>query len=95
MPVPDPDPYRDVRVLISYSHDGDAHRKAVLNLANRLRQAGVDAWIDQFEEHAPPESWPDWMRRELDRADFVLVVVTEVYLERFNRESEAGVGSGR
>ncbi|MES5821856.1 toll/interleukin-1 receptor domain-containing protein [Streptomyces sp. RG80] len=87
-------PVPDVRVLISYSHDGDAHRKAVLNLANRLRQAGVDAWIDQFEEHAPPESWPDWMRRELDRADFVLVVVTEVYLERFNRESEAGVGSG-
>ncbi|NNN38140.1 toll/interleukin-1 receptor domain-containing protein [Streptomyces sp. S3(2020)] len=87
-------PVPDVRVLISYSHDGDAHRKTVLNLANRLRQAGIDAWIDQFEEHEPPESWPDWMRRELDRADFVLVVVTKVYLERFNRESEAGVGSG-
>lgn len=87
-------PAPDVRVLISYSHDGDAHRKAVLNLANRLRHAGIDAWIDQFEEHSPPESWPDWMRRELTKADFVLVVVTEIYLERFNRDSAEGVGSG-
>lgn len=84
----------EVRVLVSYSHDGEAHRKAVLNLTNRLRQAGIDAWIDQFEEHQPPESWPDWMRRELDKADFVLVVVTEGYLERFNRDSAAGIGSG-
>jgi hypothetical protein len=89
-----PVPATDVRVLISYSHDGDAHREAVLNLANRLRAAGIDAWIDRFEEHEPPESWPDWMRRELTRADFVLVVVTEVYVKRYNRDSAPGEGNG-
>ncbi|MFF1293232.1 MULTISPECIES: TIR domain-containing protein [unclassified Streptomyces] len=93
VPVPDATDVL-VRVLISYSHDSDPHRKAVLNLANRLRQAGVDAWIDQFEEHQPPESWPDWMRCELTKAHYVLVVVTEVYVERFNRDSAEGVGSG-
>lgn len=83
------------RVFISYSHDGEPHRKTVLDFANRLREeGGVDAWIDRFQEHAPPESWPDWMRRELDRADFVLVVVTERYVERFHRESAEGVGNG-
>ncbi|KKD04081.1 hypothetical protein TN53_31640 [Streptomyces sp. WM6386] len=81
-------------MLISYSHDSEGHQKAVLALTNRLREAGVDAWIDQFEEHRPPGSWPTWMRRELDKADFVLVVVTANYRERFDGESPLGVGSG-
>ncbi|WP_181387255.1 toll/interleukin-1 receptor domain-containing protein [Streptomyces sp. Act143] len=87
-------PASGVRVFISYSHDSDSHRAAVLRLATRLRQEGVDAWIDQYEEHRPPESWPDWMRRELNRADFVLLVITAEYARRFNRESPPGAGSG-
>lgn len=82
------------RTLISYSHDSESHRETVRRLADRLRQAGVDAWIDQFDEHNPPESWPDWMRREVDKSDFVIVVVTQDYLQRFNRETGLGVGSG-
>ncbi|MGW4434954.1 toll/interleukin-1 receptor domain-containing protein [Streptomyces sp. NPDC004596] len=82
------------RTLISYSHDSEAHRDSVRRLAERLRQAGVDAWIDQFDEHNPPESWPDWMRREIEKSDFVIVVVTENYVQRFHRETGPGIGSG-
>ncbi|MFH8477691.1 TIR domain-containing protein [Streptomyces sp. NPDC018055] len=82
------------RALISYSHDSDEHRRTIRNFADRLRLAGVDAWIDQFDEHDPPESWPDWMRSEIERADSVIVVVTEGYAERFKRETGPGIGSG-
>lgn len=82
------------RVLISYSHDSEEHRQAIRRLADRLRQAGVDAWIDQFDEHDPPESWPDWMRREIDKSDVVIAVVTQSYVDRFNRETGPGIGSG-
>ncbi|MFF1661391.1 toll/interleukin-1 receptor domain-containing protein [Streptomyces sp. NPDC058258] len=82
------------RTLISYSHDSDEHRETIRRFAERLRQAGVDAWIDQFDEHNPPESWPDWMRREIDKSDFVIVAVTNNYVQRFNRETGPGIGSG-
>lgn len=84
----------EARVLISYSHDSEQHKKAVLELTNRLRKAGVKAWLDQFEEHEPPESWPRWMRRNVDEAEFVVVVVTANYRERFDGESREWVGSG-
>jgi hypothetical protein len=38
------------RVFISYSHDDEVHKARVLDLANRLREDGVDAVIDQYEE---------------------------------------------
>ncbi|MFC7863695.1 TIR domain-containing protein [Streptomyces murinus] len=82
------------RTLISYSHDSEAHRVSIRHLAERLRQAGVDAWIDQFDEHHPPESWPEWMRREIEKSDFVVVVVTQNYVQRFNRQTGPGIGSG-
>ncbi|MEU6001874.1 toll/interleukin-1 receptor domain-containing protein [Streptomyces sp. NPDC047197] len=82
------------RVLISYSHDSEAHRETIRRFADRLRQAGVNAWIDQFDEHNPPESWPDWMRREIEKSDFVIMVVSQNYVQRFNRETGAGSGSG-
>lgn len=77
-----------VRVFISYSHDSDEHRENMLNLAQVLRKEGLDAWIDQFEETTPPLSWPQWMYDEIDKAKFVLVVITETYARRFmNRET--------
>jgi hypothetical protein len=82
-----------LRVLISYSHDSETHRQTVRTLAQRLRDRGVDAQIDQFEK-GPPNSWSDWMRRELDMADRVLVVVTEEYRRRFDGDSPEGVGDG-
>ncbi|KUO18757.1 hypothetical protein AQJ91_23045 [Streptomyces dysideae] len=81
-------------MFISYSHDSEDHRKAVLRLAHRLQKAGLDVGFDRFVEHEPPASWPSWMRQELNRADFVLLVVTEVYRKRFLGESVVDRGFG-
>ena len=81
------------RVFISYSHDSDAHRRRVRELADRLCSEGVEAHLDQYE-HPPPPNWPRWMMDEIDAADFVLVVCTETYHRRFRGHEEAGKGKG-
>jgi hypothetical protein len=86
-------PEKTARVLISYSHDRPAHEGRVLDLANRLRDDGIDAMIDQYEQ-SPPEGWPAWCEAEIDKADFVLMVCTETYLRRVNGQDEPGKGHG-
>lgn len=81
------------RVFISYSHDSETHRDLVLGLANRLRNDGVESWIDQYVPSFPVQGWLRWMKSEIEQADFVLLVCTPRYLQRFNGEdSEGGRG---
>ena len=83
-----------VRVFVSYSHDSNEHRARVIDLAQRLREDGVDCRIDAFVNGHPPEGWPLWMEREFREADFVLLVCSEVYHRRFRVDeiSEKGLG---
>jgi TIR domain len=85
-------PSRPVRVFISYSHDSTEHEEHILTLCNRLRADGVDAIIDQGE--SPPEGWPLWMERQIDEADFVLLVCTATYRRRIERKEEPTKGRG-
>jgi hypothetical protein len=82
------------RVFISYSHDSSEHAKAILALAQRLRQDGVDAWIDQYENGTPEEGWPRWMLNRLDWAETVLLVCTETYYRRFRGYDDPEQGKG-
>ena len=45
------------KVFLSYSHDSDEHVRRVLGLSQRLREDGVDAWVDQYENGSPEEGW--------------------------------------
>ncbi len=81
------------KVFISYSHDSLEHKDSVRSLSNRLRREGIDSSIDQYEQ-SPPEGWPRWMERQIEVADFVLVVCTETYLRRFEGREERGRGLG-
>ncbi len=83
---------RPVRVFISYSHDSQGHSDRVLSLAQRLRQDGLDAMLDQFVPF-PREGWIRWMERQLDEADFTLCVCTEGY--RISFDGRGGDSSGR
>ena len=65
----------------------------VLELCDRLRADGIDAWIDQYET-APPEGWPRWCACRVEEADFVLVVCTEIYDRRFRGVEDPGKGLG-
>ena len=81
------------RVFISYSQDSPGHMDRVLELSNRLRADGVDCHIDQYEP-SPTEGWLQWMRNQIDAAEFVLVVCTQKYRLRFEGEEEPGLGLG-
>src|ERR1044071_1020054 len=81
------------KVFISYTHDSSEHVDRVLELANRLRAGGVDCHLDQYET-SPPEGWPRWTIRQIENADYVLAVFTEVSQRRFKGEEEAGKGLG-
>ncbi len=76
-------------VFISYSHDSREHMERVLALSNRLRADGVDCHLDQYET-SPPEGWPRWTVNQFEKADFVLVVCTEIYNRRFMRSAGFG-----
>lgn len=81
------------KVFISYSHDSDAHRGRVFELSEKLRSEGVDCNIDQYEM-APPDGWPRWMRNQIKKSDFVIVVCTEVYEQRYEGLETFGTGAG-
>lgn len=78
------------RIFISYSHDSTEHRAFVLACSNRLRADGLDCHIDQYVNGFPPEGWQRWMENQIEQADFVLMVCTPVYLQRYRGLDEDG-----
>src|SRR5271157_6606808 len=82
------------RVFISYSLDSDDHAGRVLELADALRGRGINVILDQYVHPAPEEGWPRWMDRNLDEAQFVLMVCTETYRRRVMGREEPGKGLG-
>lgn len=78
-------------LFISYSHDSEKHKNAVLSICNKLRDHGIDSNIDQYED-APDEGWPIWTMKQIKQADFVLIICTEKYFLKINGEDEKGKG---
>ena len=79
------------RVFLTYSHDSPEHNAAVLALAKRLRSDGCIVVIDQ-EQDWVPETWTVWMMRQIEQADFVLVICTEVYKRRAEGREAPPIG---
>lgn len=82
------------RIFVSYSHDDGAHKEKVLELAEHLRINGYDTMIDRYVEGTPPQGWPRWMLNQIEWADYVLLVCTKTYYERFRGNSPPGIGKG-
>jgi hypothetical protein len=81
------------RLFLSYSHDSAEHDARVLALAERLVADGCACALDQFEPN-PAEGWPQWMDRQLDVADYVLVVCTPGYYSKAKAGPDARSGRG-
>lgn len=75
------------KVFISYAWEGEELAEKILGFSNALRANGVDAIIDQYEEN-PDMGWPIWMEKQIELSDFVLVVSTKTYLDKFNQMCE-------
>lgn len=74
---------KSTRVFISYSHDSELHLQFVLELAERLLEDGFNCVLDFYLDETPAEGWRAWLEAELQAADFVLVVCTPIYAERY------------
>lgn len=79
-----------VKVFISYSHDSPEHCGFVRNLSDSLRRDGLDCQIDLYITGFPPEGWQLWMEKQVEKADFVLLVCTHTYLRRYRGEERIG-----
>jgi hypothetical protein len=79
------------RVFVSYAHDSVAHKENVLSLARVLRECGVVVHLDQ--EFAGRQDWSLWALRQIQDADFVVVVASAAY--RLRPEGRAASDEGR
>lgn len=70
------------KVFISYSHENAEYEEKVLKFSNRLRSEGIDASIDLYEE-SPAEGWPRWMENQIKESDYVLVLCSKSYYDKF------------
>lgn len=75
------------KVFVSYAWEDEVFAKKILEFANRLRENGIDANIDQYEEN-PDMGWPIWMENQIENSDYVLIVATKTYLEKFKQQQE-------
>lgn len=78
------------KVFISYSHDSEPHKQFVLELSKRLCDEGLDCCIDRYINGFPPEGWQRWMEKQIEEADFVLIICTANYLKRYRGEERNG-----
>ena len=78
------------KVFISYSWDNEDHKEWVRNLADKLRENGVDVDLDQYDL-SPGDRLPKFMEEKITNSDFVLIVCTENYkIKADNRKSGVG-----
>ena len=78
------------RVFVSYSHDSEAHRAWVRQLAERLRANGVDVVLDQWDLRAGADL-ARFMEQGIVEARRVLMVCTANYVAKAE-ERKGGVG---
>lgn len=81
------------KVFISYSHQDAIYENKVLEFSNKLRSEGIDASIDLYEE-APSEGWPRWMENQIRKSDYVLVLCSKSYYEKFYSDEKGKEGYG-
>ena len=80
------------RVFISYSHDSPEHVAAVRTFADRLRESGIDALLDQYvPAEGPAEGWPLWVATQIQSADAVLLVCNQGFERSISEKSGRGV----
>src|SRR5215213_7727843 len=65
------------KVFISFARDSREEREPVQRLADRLRKAGVDTWLESGETR-PSKATLETAWRRLEEADYVVLVWTDL-----------------
>lgn len=66
------------KVFISYTHDSEEHRGAVLAFADFLVRHGIDVVLDRWATDRRRD-WQAWMTENITESDYVLVIASEGY----------------
>lgn len=77
-------------VFVSYSHDDEAHKDWVLQLATRLRSNGVNILLDRWNLKLG-QDLAAFMERGLSASNRILCICSETYVIKAN-EGHGGVG---
>jgi hypothetical protein len=82
-------------VFISYAH-GDTSEQIVRDLTTLLRRADVEVRVDADEASptGPDGGWIAWMRRQIEEAQWVLLVFDENYRKAWDGEGSADAFHG-
>lgn len=79
--------------FISYASHPAEHAERVLQFAARLRKDGIESIIDR-EEESPDEGWDYWMMKQIRDANWVIIVCSATYRERFEHIAPPKDGRG-
>lgn len=79
------------KIFISYSWDSKEHKDWVLNLANDLRDQGIDATLDEFIFETKTQNLNKVMVENIESSKFVIVILTEKYAEKADKFDGGGV----
>lgn len=77
-------------IFISYSHDSEAHKDWVLQLATRLRSNGVDVILDRWNLKLGSDM-ASFMERGLSKSKRIICVCSENYVKKAN-QGKGGAG---
>jgi hypothetical protein len=81
------------KVLISYAHENDEHRRRVALFAELLTEAGIDVLIDQIAA-GERQDWASWTLARIGEAERVLIIASPEYRRRFEGTGPPDVGRG-
>ncbi|HSV66360.1 MAG TPA: SEFIR domain-containing protein [Mycobacteriales bacterium] len=80
-------------MFLSYAHESDGHKQAVVHLSTFLRANHIEARLDRYAEDRSRD-WAAWMQAEIELADFVLVVASPGYRRAADGHSAPGERRG-
>ena len=70
-------------VILSQDKADPTHADRVARLAASLMQEGLTVFLDQNRgDEEEKLAWDIWMENQIEKADYVLVVCTELYLKK-------------
>jgi hypothetical protein len=84
-------------VFISYSHDraDPTHAERIAGLAASLLDDGLEVFFDQNRgDEEEKLAWEIWMENQIEKADYVLLVCTELYMKKIRQEVSPDEGQG-
>lgn len=79
------------RVFISYSNDSAEHSTWVRSFAARLRDSGVDAFLDVWDLR-PGQDFTRWIESAVESSDFCIAVCSPRYRQVAESRRRDGVG---